>query len=174
MTELTTRHRCDTRLVSSLYNTYADDLRRYLYYSLHNMEDAEDLLQDLFIKVMGIDLITEASARSLLFIMAKRLVIDWQRHRAFVRQQEASLPTNWIYMDEDSVARRVEAADLLSFERHCLSRLPAKRARVYQMYRHEELTADEIAIRLHLSKRTVECQIYLSTKDIKSRMKHII
>ncbi len=174
MTELTTQHQRDSQLVASLYKRYADDLRRYLCSMLHNREDAEDLLHDLFIKTMNVDLITEASARSLLFIMAKHTVIDLQRHRGFVRQWKADLSKTISYMDQDSVARRVEFADLLTFEQHCLSQLPSKRARIYEMYRHEEMTADEIAVELHLSKRTVECQIYLSSKEIKHYLKHII
>ena len=46
--------RPDGKLISSLYNEYADDLRRYLCSCLHNMDDAEDMLHDLFIKVMEI------------------------------------------------------------------------------------------------------------------------
>lgn len=41
--------RPDGKLISSLYNEYADDLRRYLCSCLHNMDDAEDMLHDLFI-----------------------------------------------------------------------------------------------------------------------------
>ncbi len=174
MTELTIQHRRNTQLVTSLYKRYADDLRRYLCSMLHNMEDAEDLLHDLFIKVLKVDLITEASARSWLFIMAKNMAIDLQRHHAFVRQLETDLSETVSCSDDDTIAKRVEYADLLTFEQHFLSQLPTKRARIYRMYRHEEMTADEIAAELQLSKRTVECQIYLSTKNIKYCLKHII
>lgn len=174
MTELTIRHQRNTRLVASLYNRYADDLRRYLCSILHNMEDAEDLLHDLFVKVLKVDFITESSARSWLFIMAKNMVIDLQRHRTFVRQLESVLSKTVSDMHDDTMAKRVESADLLTFEQRWLSRLPAKRARIYRMYRHEGMTADEIAAALHLSKRTVECQIYLSTKNIKYYLKRII
>ena len=71
--------RPDGKLISSLYNEYADDLRRYLCSCLHNMDDAEDMLHDLFIKVMDIEVIPEKSVHSLLFIMARRMVIDLQR-----------------------------------------------------------------------------------------------
>ena len=166
--------RPDGKLISSLYNEYADDLRRYLCSCLHNMDDAEDMLHDLFIKVMDIEVIPEKSVHSLLFIMARRMVIDLQRHRAFVRKsQERFLKYN-SYMDEDSLVRRVESADLLSFEQRYLSQLPVKRACIYKMYKHEEMTAQEIALKLNLNKRTVESHIYLSTKEMKSYLKNII
>lgn len=77
-------------------------------------------------------------------------------------------------MDEDSLVRRVESADLLSFEQRYLSQLPVKRACIYKMYKHEEMTAQEIALKLNLNKRTVESHIYLSTKEMKSYLKNII
>ena len=52
--------------------------------------------------------------------------------------------------------------------------MPAKRAAIYKMYKHEEMTTDEIVEKLQLSKRTVETHIYLSTKDMKSYLRKII
>ena len=49
-----------------------------------------------------------------------------------------------------------------------------KRAQVYEMYRHEELSTGEIADKLKLSRRTVEAHIYLSTKEMKNRLRKII
>ena len=77
-------------------------------------------------------------------------------------------------IDYDSMARRVEAADILSFESQHLAEMPAKRAAIYNMYKHEEMTTDEIVEKLQLSKRTVETHIYLSTKKMKSYLRKII
>lgn len=164
----------DGKFISLLYDKYADELQRYCCYYLHSMADAEDLLHDLFIKVMNLEMLSEESAPSLLFVMARRMVIDLLRHRAFVRKRKENLYREISYMDEDSLARRVESADLLAFERNYLSQLPVKRARIYKMYKHQEMSAMEIAMKLNLSKRTVESQIYLSTKEIKSYLNNII
>lgn len=76
--------------------------------------------------------------------------------------------------DCSSVARRVEAADILSFEQRYLSHMPTKRANIYNMYKHEGLTTDEIVEKLQLSKRTVETHIYHSTKEMKNYLRKII
>lgn len=49
-----------------------------------------------------------------------------------------------------------------------------KRAEVYELFRHEELSAKEIASRMGISRRTVETHIYLSTKDVRKEVKRII
>lgn len=161
-------------VISSIYKKYYSDLKQYFVSYTHEMMAAEDMLQDLFIKVMSLDIISEETAKNLLFVMAKRMIIDDARHQAFVRETEKQLACSMSSMDNNSVVRRVEAADILSFERKHLAEMPAKRAAIYNMYKHEEMTTDEIVEKLQLSKRTVETHIYLSTKDMKTYLRNII
>lgn len=161
-------------MISSIYKKYYSDLKQYFVSYTHEMMAAEDMLQDLFIKVMSLDIISEETAKNLLFVMAKRMIIDDARHQAFVRETEKQLACSMSSMDNNSVVRRVEAADILSFERKHLAEMPAKRAAIYNMYKHEEMTTDEIVEKLQLSKRTVETHIYLSTKDMKTYLRNII
>lgn len=161
-------------VISSIYKKYYSDLKQYFVSYTHEMMAAEDMLQNLFIKVMSLDIISEETAKNLLFVMAKRMIIDDARHQAFVRETEKQLACSMSSMDNNSVVRRVEAADILSFERKHLAEMPAKRAAIYHMYKHEEMTTDEIVEKLQLSKRTVETHIYLSTKDMKTYLRNII
>ncbi len=160
--------------VASIYEKYNADLKQYLVSYTHDVMAAEDMLQDLFIKVMNLDVITDETAKNLLFVMAKRMIIDDARHKAFVRESEKQMMYSMSSMDNYSVVRRIEAADILSFERQHLAEMAPKRANIYKMYKHEGMTTDEIVEKLQLSKRTVETHIYLSTKDMKSYLRKII
>lgn len=161
-------------LVASIYKKYYADLKQYLVSYTHDVMAAEDMLQDLFVKVMSLDVISDETAKNLLFVIAKRMIIDDARHKAFVRETEKQMMYSISSMDNNSVVRRIEAADILSFEQKHLAQMPAKRANIYKMYKHEEMTTDEIVEKLNLSKRTVETHIYLSTKDMKSYLRKII
>lgn len=161
-------------LVASIYKKYYTDLKQYLLSYTYDVMAAEDMLQDLFVKVMSVDVITDETAKNLLVVMAKRMIIDDARHKAFVRETEKQLVYSMSSMDTSSVASRIEAADILSFEQKHLAEMPAKRAAIYKMYKHEDMTTDEIVEKLQLSKRTVETHIYLSTKEMKSYLRKII
>ena len=161
-------------LVASIYKKYYTDLKQYLVSYTHDVMAAEDMLQDLFVKVMSLDVISDETAKNLLFVMAKRMIIDDARHKAFVRETEKQLMCSMSSMDNNSAVRRIEAADILSFERLHLAEMPTKRANIYKMYKHDGMTTDEIVEKLQLSKRTVETHIYLSTKDMKSYLRKII
>lgn len=153
---------------------YYNDLKLYLLSYTHDVMAAEDMLQDLFLKVMSLDIISLDTAKNLLLVMAKRMIIDDARHKTFVRESERNIAYTMDSLCEQSPAQRVEAADMLSFERRHLAQMPAKRAHIYEMYKHEELPADKIAEMLALSKRTVETHIYLSTKDMKAYLRKIV
>ncbi len=161
-------------VVASVYKMYYNDLKLYLLSYTHDVMAAEDMLQDLFVKVMSFDIISLDTAKNLLLVMAKRMIIDDARHKTFVRESERNIAYVMDSLYEQSPAQRVEAADMLSFESRHLAMMPTKRARIYKMYKHDEMSADKIAETLSLSKRTVETHIYLSTKDMKSYLRKIV
>lgn len=161
-------------VVASIYKRCYGKLLAYLAGCTHDTMDAEDMAQDIFVKMLSIGVVTEATAEALLFVMARRMVIDDARHKAFVRQGMKQLACTVSQYDTHSVARRLEVDELLERERVVLARMAPKRARVYEMYRHEELSAKEIAARLDISRRTVETHIYLSTKEMKRQMHGIV
>ncbi len=161
-------------MVASIYRRYYMDIKMYLLSYTHDEMAAEDMLQDLFIKVMSLEVITLETAKNLLLVMAKRMIIDDARHKAFVRESHRDIASCVASSYEQSPAVRVEAKDILRFENKRLAAMPKKRANIYKMYKHDEVSADEIALQLNLSKRTVETHIYLSTKEMKQYLCRII
>lgn len=166
-----TLHNQNFEVITSIYKSCYSELLSYLTSYTHDVMAAEDMLQDLFIKMMTLDIITEDTAKNLVFVMAKRMIIDDARHKSFVRQQEKKLRETLSLYDSYSVAKKVEHDEIAAMENHFLNKMAPKRAEVYRLYRHDELTAQEIADKLNLSKRTVEAHIYLSTKQIRQQFR---
>lgn len=159
------------KVIASTYKSCYDNLLHYLMSYTHDEMAAEDMLQDLYIKMMSLDVISEDTARNLAFVMAKRMIIDDARHKAFVRQQEKNLRQSLSLYDDFSINSKIAHDEIASMESDILAGMAKKRAQVYKMYRHEELTAQEIADKLNLSKRTVETHIYNSTKEVRTKLK---
>ena len=78
-------------IVATIYNMYYNDLKLYLLSYTHDVMAAEDMLQDLFLKVMSLDIISLDTAKSLLLVMAKRMIIDDARHKAYVRESQQNI-----------------------------------------------------------------------------------
>lgn len=170
---VTVNPNCNDDLVSTIYNRYATDLKMYFLSYTHDVMKAEDMLHDLFLKVLSLDTIMEDTAHSLIFLMAKRAIINDVRHKAYVRNYEKqALDSNDYY--DDSLARRIEARQIFSIGCCYLRIASPKRAEVYQLYRELGFSTNEIADQLNLSKRTVESHVYLASKEIKSYLSKII
>jgi RNA polymerase sigma-70 factor (ECF subfamily) len=160
--------------IGHLYEASRSDLQKYFLAAVHNVEDAEDMVQDLFIKVLGLDILVEETARQVIFVMARCMIIDHYRHRRIVRdswdnifQQESQYVT-------PSPERRIEAADLLHLEQQHTLGMSHKRALVYNLYRYENMSAKEIAEQIGLNRRTVESHIYMATRDVRDYLRNII
>lgn len=100
-------------VVASIYKRCYGKLLAYLAGCTHDTMDAEDMAQDIFVKMLSIGVVTEATAEALLFVMARRMVIDDARHKAFVRQGMKQLACTVSQYDTHSVARRLEVDELL-------------------------------------------------------------
>lgn len=165
---------CDMNQIGNLYKRYYHDLKMYMMGYTHDEMRAEDMVQDLFIKAMGVDSITPKTAGHLLFIMAGRMIVDDARHKAFVRRLHDGVAEVMDKYDSVSVVERITCRQIEEHEERRLLTMAPQRALVYRMWRKEDLTAGEIADRLNLSKRTVENHLYLSRKEMKESLKHVI
>ncbi len=161
-------------LVASLYKRYYGDLLAYLTAYTHDVMEAEDMLQELFVKVLSLDVITEATAKSLLLVMTRRMITDDARHKAFLHRAEKGLAYSVSQFDSYSVVHKLEADEVICKVRSIVSSMPAKRAEIYEMYRRDGFTAQEIAERLNISRRTVETHVYLASRTVRRRLRGII
>lgn len=160
-------------VVATLYTRYYTDLRQYFVSYTHDMMAAEDMVQNLFVKVMDLDVIVMETAGNILFTMAHNMVIDDARHKAYVRLAHERLYDR-MERQTTTEARRVEQRDLLQLADRRLEQMNDKRARVFRMFRYDGLSAKEIAQELNINTRTVETDIYLSTKDVKTYLRKIM
>lgn len=133
--------------------------------------DAEDLVQDAFLQLLSYDTVLMGEQiRSLLYKVARNLVIDYLRHHACtVAAQE------YFQGHANRVSRCTEeeiAADELErLESETIARMPGKKARVFILYVHEGKSVKEISESLHISARTVENHIFRARCDIRETIK---
>lgn len=156
------------------YRKYYVDLCQYFIFYTHNKMSAEDMVQDLFLKVMAIDLIRRDTVKNLLFVMARRMIIDDARHKAFVRQAKEKLQDDVAWYDVISPLNKLETTDILSLLDRHLTMMAPRRACIYRMYHKDEFSSKEISEKLNISQRTVETHLYYASKDMKCFLKEII
>ena len=163
-----------TRIVEESYRRLCTSVIRYIYYKIGNKEEAEDLVQDTFVRLMEYkQMLCEETVQSFIFTIARNLVTDYLRR--YYKRREINvylLETTVTY--NNNVESRIVADDLARREKHRMSLLSPQRRVIYRMNRYEEKTVPEIALKLQLSLRTVENHLFAGRKEVREYMRQCI
>ena len=116
-------------------------------------------------------MIVEETAKSFVFTIARRMVVDDVRHCEFVRRAISgyvqAMDGKRFWQDSETL----ECRQIMDMEQKLLAVLPKKMAQVYRMTRFDGLSADELSAELGISKRTVEYHLVVSRREIRSKLK---
>lgn len=162
------------QLIADFYEKYHHSVFLYISYRINDREEAEDLSQDVFLRLMDYkQMLRPDTIKFFIYTIARNLVIDYLR--IYYRKREYSV---YQYDNAARCTNEVEshaiAADLLSREKGGLKMLPAQRRKVYVMSRFGERTVSEISAELNLSSRTVENHLFAARKEVREYMRQCI
>ena len=136
-------------LVDQLFQSEAPHLRRYFRRKTGDHEGAADLVQDAFVKMAEVPVVTVRNPAAYLQRIARNLIADWFRSR---RERPYS---EHIPLEECDVVVSPPQEDLYLFER-AVSGMSPKTRTVFLAKRVEGLTYEDIAKRLGVTTKTVE------------------
>ncbi|MBQ7571928.1 MAG: sigma-70 family RNA polymerase sigma factor [Bacteroidaceae bacterium] len=159
--------------IGALYRRYAEEVTRFFAAYTRDLAQAQDMTQDLFVKLMGYEaMIVEETEKSFVFTIARRMIVDDARHRQFVRRAVEGLAYEQEQFWQES--ETLECKQLREMEVRKLRTLPKKMAEVYELTRFQELTAQEIAVRMGISKRTVEYHLLVSRRAVRQTLRRAL
>jgi RNA polymerase sigma factor (sigma-70 family) len=146
-----------TELVTRVFVRFQRSLLRYLRDLLARREDAEDVAQETYVRLVraGSPEQSEMHIRASMFRAATNLAYDrFRQRRAHGRHGDTEVTE---LPDEAPQAERVvEMEQAVAIVEHTLLRLPARCRQVFLLRTSHDWSYDAIAQRLGVSKRTVE------------------
>lgn len=157
----------DAEAYAEIYNRYIRVLVRFAESKLYSLEDARDLIQDLFTGVWSgkENLEIQDSLKSYLFGIARFQIINKIR-KNIVREDYAdklrALSPAYVSLEEE-----LEFRELDSNIKAKLNELPQKTRDIFQKSREESRSIKEIAEELNLSEQTVKNQISMAIKHLR-------
>jgi len=158
----------DEQSFEVIYRHYIDAIYRRLLYLVKSEELAEELAQDIFMRIWDkracID--TEKSFRSYLYSIAQNLVTDYYRRLAVDRKlQQHLISTTTESYNPIDLHYQAEG------ERHLLHKaidcLPEQRRKVYTLVKLEGKSYEEVSELLGISASTIRDHIVKGTKAIR-------
>ena len=158
------------QMIANFYTVHHAELVNYATSRLGNREESEDLVQDVFIKMMSFEgIINEATIKSFAFTIAANKVKDHLRRRIFRHKMEENAKYE-MELQHSHVERVVEYYDTLRMVNDSMARLSPACAKVYRMSLFEDMTTGDIAQEMNVSKRTVESQLFTSRKQVRAML----
>ena len=160
--------RDDPAAVELLWQRYADDLLAYLVAVLCSRHDAEDVLQTVFVRMVG-KRRKLARARCLdayVYRIARNEAVSYRRRRHRDRRRPA-VREPWLAPSPSGPARS-EIVDLLET---ALSRLPESQRQAVVMKVYREKTFQEIAQSLGISLNTAASRYRYGMEKLRNLLK---
>ncbi len=155
------------KIIADAYDRYHAEVLRYISYKLECAEDAQDLAQDVFLKLLEYDTeLMPATMRYLVFTIARNLVNDYLRHR-YIKHEVDRYIMDYTPQSDTVTENSVLANELAELEQRRIATMPHRRSNIYVMRRFEGLSAKEIAARLDLSTRTVENHLFIGFGEMR-------
>lgn len=155
-----------------LYNLYADKIFKVAVKFGLNNEDAAEIVQDVFIKIWERkeDLRLDLSFNAYLLTISKNFIIKKSRKNTtqIAFQKYYARFQNGV---DNSTEDLIVYADLFKITEDFLNLLPTQQKEVFKMSRIEQLSHQEISVRLNLSVRTVENHLYRASAKLKEKLK---
>jgi RNA polymerase sigma-70 factor (ECF subfamily) len=154
---------------TALYSRYINSLYRYVYLFTKSKETSEDIVQNVFIKIWERRALLKnlTCFKAYLYQCAKNLMLDeirrnQTREKIFLTMKDGTEET------VEGLEANIIYGEYYQIAQDAINLLPEKRKLIVEMRTKEDLSLDEIAERLHISKFVVKKQLYSGLHFIKS------
>lgn len=162
------------QLISDSYKNYHRSVYLYILYKIRKDEDAKDLSQDVFLRLMDYkQMLRPETIKHFIFSICRNLVTDYLR-RHYKMQEITSYFLDRIPTSTNDVESQIIANDISTCEQERVLRLPMQRRKIYVMSRFRHKSSADISACLGLSVRTVENHLFISRKEIREYIQQCI
>ena len=167
-------HETKFSTIRKYYTDHFYELRDYVKSRIHDSEASDDIVQNVFIRLLSIEgKVCVDTLSKLVYTIARNLVTDYLRR--FYKRQEVM---EYVGGAEESFCAGTESRIIMD-ELRCLlwrklSELPVRRREVYMQSHFRGRSSADIAEKMNLSKRTVENHLLAGRKEIRTYMKQFL
>ena len=159
----------DEAAFSELYVRYKDKLYYFCLHLLKSKEEANDIVQEIFIRIWESRnfINPDLSFSSFLYTMARNRILNYFRDIDIDEKVKEILATQKVTEEEAIDSKIIYTEDQVILQ-NAISQLPPQRRKIFNMSRIESMSHKEIAAELGISVNTVQEHISEALKFIKA------
>ncbi len=161
----------DEAAFESIYWKYNSHVFNFINSLVYDRILSEDITQSVFMKIWekheSIDL--DKGFDAYLFTIARNMVYKETENRLL--SESAFYALSQQQTNEDVLTEeKIDADSLRLYIDKLIEQLPLSRKEIFKLSRRDHLSNKEIAIRLSISEKTVETQLYRSLRFLKQKL----
>ena len=158
--------------LTNYYVTHRDELLAYVSSRLGNLVEAEDLVQNVFLRLLTSDrMITDITLPALVYTIARNLIADFYRRRTHFEDYEHYLK-NTDSIDE-SAESILSIRDITEQLERGLARVPENCREIYRLHVYGGMKVAEISQRLGEGYKSVEHRLGTARKAVRQQLRGI-
>ena len=149
-----TRSVCEEKTYESIFNDHSEALRNFIYYKCGDIKQAEDIVQESFIKLWrNCAKIIFEKAKSYLFTVAKNTFFNEVAHKKVVLQHQVYLASD---RTNETPEFLLEEQEFMVKLKKTIADLPEKQREVFLLSRIDKKKYSEISDIVGISVKAVE------------------
>jgi len=163
----------NTQVLNTLFKAHYDELCRYAHSILKNQDVAEDVVQQLFIKLWEKrETIGEIdNIRSYLFRSTFNMSLNEQKKMQRMPKSDEDSLKNTAFQSNEDTSNLLISQELQERIASAMLVLPEKCREVFHLSRNEQLSYKEIAQEMNISTKTVENQVGKALRIMREELK---
>lgn len=163
-------------IIAEYYTDHYDELKSYVASRLLYASEAEDIVQNVFVRLLQINkMITRITLPCLVYTIARNLITDYWRHKDRVEEHEHYIrkcDSMSLYMEDgESVYSALEINEILE---RGIARLSDNQSKVYRMNIYDGMQVSEIAKTLHLNYKNAETRLGKARKVVRNYVRRVL
>ncbi len=167
----------DFSIVAEYYSRHCEELKAFVVKRIQNVETSEDIVQNVFLRLMSSDkMITPVTLPCLVYTVARNLIYDYWRHYSYIDRYEhyikGTMGGNACSDDNpQSVYSAMEMNELLE---RGIARLSERKQNIYRMNIYEGMQVSEISQMLNMNYKSVENRLGDARREVRQYMRRAL
>jgi len=159
---------CEEKYYNKLFYSYYETVTRYIYYKCGNLQQAEDIVQNVFVKLWKLcSTVTFAKAKAYIYKACNNLFLNDVAHQKVVLKHKQS---NTNSTNNETPDFLIEVEEFREKLKEAINKLSVKEREVFLLSRVENHTYKEIAEITGLTVKAIERRMSKALQELRAML----
>lgn len=160
---------CDEQHYKTIFDANVEVIRNFIYYKCGDMQQAEDITQDAFIKLWhNCKKVVFEKAKSFVMKVAQNAFYNDVKHKKVILKYQQDADVSGFF--SESPEFQMEEKEFLKKLQQCISDLAPKQREVFLLSRKDNKTYREIADIVGIGQKAVERRMSLALQELREKL----